>query len=289
MLALFGKDEAIRNIYKLVKTQNPTSQPGTISQLRPLYLDFLDSRQRGIKVNRGEDVFVENAELENVLSSAFCIGSLNDLDQSEIIGPRYDDATRQLKSNIAAEALASIMDLDEDFAIVFSLAIHAVFVRPSRPMPGGIRGSHGGSSSAAIGSIWLTVMDKVRPIDLMEMFVHELTHHLLFIDELNHPQFNYGEIAKSENFAHSAILRKHRPLDKVIHSIVVATEILAARRRYLRHDGETVIHPPTDAMAQEILTSIRSVEALPNLDALVTPHLRSVVQRCELACRDLWN
>lgn len=232
---------------------------------------------------------MENAELENLLSSAFCIGSLNDLDQSEIIGPRYDDATRQHKANLAAEALSTVMDKDEDFAIVFSLAIHAIFVRPSRPTPGGVTGSHGGSSSASIGSIWLTVMDKVRPIDLMEMFVHELTHHLLFIDELNRPQFNYSEISRSENFAHSAILRKRRPLDKVIHSIVVATEILSARRRYLHHDGETVIHPPTDAMAQELLTSIRSVEALPNLETLVTPYLRSVVQRCELACRDLWN
>jgi hypothetical protein len=33
------------------------------------------------------------------------------------------------------------------------------------------------------------------------MYVHELTYHLLFLDELNYAQFSYSEIAKPENSA----------------------------------------------------------------------------------------
>lgn len=287
MLSIYGRDEAIRNIYKVVKAKNPTAEPQSFLELRQLYLDFLDAFQKGIKTNRSSSIFVEDAELEQNLAGAFSKGMLDDLDQSKIIGDRYDDAARRDKSDLAARALASVMALDDDFATVFSLAIHAVFFRPSRPGQGR-RGSHGGSANTSIGSIWLSVEEDVREVDLMEMFVHELTHHLIFIDEFNHPQFNYREIAKQQNYAYSAILRKHRPLDKVVHSIVVATEILEARRKFLGHE-RTSIHPPTDAMVRETLSAVSSFEALPNLEQLVTPRVCSIVDRCKQVCEGMQN
>jgi hypothetical protein len=57
-----------------------------------------------------------------------------------------------------------------------------------------------------------------------------LAYHLLLIDERVHGHYvSYAKLADKRNYAHSAILKCNRPLDKVFHSLVVATELLASR------------------------------------------------------------
>ena len=279
MLSLYGRDQAIRNVCCLARIERPLETFGTLGELRAGYLDFLDHHQRGTTTNREEGFLVDDHQLEEKLASAFTEGALNDLNQADVLGAPFDAENHRAKSELARQALSAVLELDDDFASVFSLVIHSIFVRPSKPAPG-IRGSHGGSSSASIGAIWLTVADSIQLLDIMEMYVHEMCHHLLFIDELNHPQFNYAEIAKRENFARSAILRISRPLDKVIHSIVVAAELLESRRRFLNNSGRTLIHPPSPELAANGLTAVSSVRELPNLPDLITPHLAEVVAHC---------
>jgi hypothetical protein len=286
MLALFGRDPVIRNLYRLAMLErNGVEADGLddLAAIRQGYLDFLDQRQRGVASNRHDDYFNIDPAVEETLSAAFRVGELNDLNQADIVGDGYADREARGKQELARQALCELMALDDDFALVFALAIHSVFIRPSRPGPGR-PGSYGGSSSASIGAIWLTVDDRVSLLDLQEMFVHELTHHLLFIDELNQPQFAYLEISKPENFARSAILRRQRPLDKVVHSIVVACEVLLARQRFLPHGPRTVIHPPSGDLARETLAAIASVDALPNRTMLMTPHLLDIIETCRVEC-----
>lgn len=283
MLALFGRDAAIKNIYRLAKLEHSDGELNSISEIRQVYLNFLDKHQRGIASNRADDIFTIDRDVEDGLRAAFQDGHLNDLGQANIVGDVYCDTEARRKKMLARRALIDLFELDADFAIVFALAIHSVFVRPSRPAPGRL-GTHGGSSSASIGAIWLTVDDKISLIDLQEMYVHELTHHLLFIDELNNPQFNYKEIAKPENYARSAILRRNRPLDKVVHSIVVASEILLARTRFIKNKLRTGIHPCSENLAKDTLEAIASVDALENRTELMTPHLLAIVDACRDAC-----
>jgi hypothetical protein len=163
------------------------------------------------------------------------------------------------------------------------MVVHSIFVRPSKPAKMA-HGSHGGSSSASIGAIWLAVGEKISQIDLIEMLIHELTHHLLFVDELNHPQFHYQLIKLRENYALSAILKRQRPLDKVVHSIVVGASLVDARRRFVgRHDA-TVIHPATPDLERDVLAAIDSVTSMANIDELVTPHMRRIIAECSVVC-----
>ncbi|MDP2104576.1 MAG: HEXXH motif-containing putative peptide modification protein, partial [Desulfobulbaceae bacterium] len=168
-----------------------------------------------------------------MLGAAFGKGALNDLGQEHLVGDPYDGELLEQKINLARGALEEVMDSSADFASVFDLVIHSVFIKASRPSRHSL-GSHGGSTSGSIGAIWFSVSDKVCHRDLVEMFVHELTHHLLFVDELNCPQFNYDLIVRPEHYARSAILKRQRPLDKVVHSIAVGATIVDARKRYLR-------------------------------------------------------
>jgi hypothetical protein len=134
--------------------------------------------------------------------------------------------------------------------------------------------------------IWLAIGDRVKKLDLMEMFVHELTHHLLFIDELNQPQVDYELIKCRENFALSAILKRRRPLIKVIHSIVVCASLIDARYRFLHSHAKTIIHPDTHELKADTMAAIRSLRQLPNISDLVTAHTIDLLAECVEFCRE---
>lgn len=93
----------------------------------------------------------------------------------------------------------------------------------------------------------------VTKADVMEMLLHELTHHLLFVDEHNYQHFTYPELIKKENYAFSAILNMMRPLDKVVHSIVVATELVKARTRFLHDVDARVVHQQSQKMSVDTM------------------------------------
>jgi hypothetical protein len=124
--------------------------------------------------------------VQDKLASAFSKGALNDLNQEDVVSDTYAFDTLRMRTQKVRQALVRLLTLDDDFSSVFDIVIHSIFVRPSKPAKVA-HGSHGGSSSASIGSIWLAVGDQVGERDIVEMLVHELTHHLMFIDELNHP------------------------------------------------------------------------------------------------------
>lgn len=206
------------------------------------------------------------------------------MNQEDVLGSLYPPCVFRDKKTFASLALIELLSLSDDLKFIFALTIHSIFIQSSKPDKG-ILGSYGGSSSGSIGTIWLSVIDKIEKIDLMEMYVHELTHHLLFIDELNHPQFNYREIISPENFALSAILKKKRPLDKVVHSIVVGTELLCARYKYLNNHLPTLVHPSTKQLQLDTIAAIKSVCELRNIDDLITRHMREIVNECAEICR----
>jgi hypothetical protein len=230
-------------------------------------------------LNSQDDPFVVDDEVEARLAAAYPTGNLDDLRQHEIIGAPFPIAVKAEKLRLCRQALTRLEQLDEQAASLFYLTVNAIFTRDHRVLPG-ISRSLGGSSSNAIGVVWVSLASLTDPADVTELFVHELTHHLLFIDELNYGHFNYAKIPLRENFARSAVLRRSRPLDKVVHSIAVGTEILLLRRRYEQDEWRPSLHPHSAQLRMDILESIRSVEALSNLDDLISRRVRDLLDRC---------
>lgn len=279
MFSTFGEDDLLRIIYTISATIPQAKPVETTTDLRAAYHAFLRSHQPYMPINSSHDPFILDPLVEDELARAYTLKStLDDLKQARIIGDRYTDADRQERVTFAREAYNHFMSCNPSLALIFDLAIHSIVIRPSRREAG--RASHGGSSSAALGTIWLSLADSVTRSDVVEMLLHELTHHLLFLDERAHPHFNYALIAKPENFAYSAILNLSRPLDKVVHSIVVASEILAGRESFLPPSGATTVHPSSRKMREETLRAISSVYDLPNLSELVMPRALDILAVC---------
>lgn len=86
----------------------------------------------------------------------------------------------------------------------------------------------------------------------------------MFIDEIRYSHYNYGAIVDKSTWARSAILNVPRPLDKVLHSVVVATEILLLREQCLGHPIRPAVHPPTQIMVCQLLDALSSMEEILN-------------------------
>lgn len=288
MLYLYGLPRIIENLSLIAEIQ---AEGGSVSsngfdQLRSRYLTALEVNQPYNAVNWNNDVFEIDDEGRDRLYRAFTSSRLNDLYQDSIIGKSLDLKREQLEIKRAKAALYALLQRCSNFAAAFALTIHSVFIRESNCLEGSMR-SHGGSSSLAIGAIWMAMTSRLEQRDLEEMYIHELTHHLLFIDELVNPHFDYERIAERENFTRSAILQIERPMDKVLHSIVVATEIIRAREAGLIEQGETALHPRSEKLADSTLASIQDVLTLPNRDKLVSTHACKILEDCQAACEPI--
>lgn len=123
--------------------------------------------------------------------------------------------------------------------------------------------------------------------DIVELLIHEMTHTLVFIDELNYGHFDYAAMIKTENWARSSILNRQRPMDKVVHSIMVAHEVLWARAHYLPNTEKLSVHPPTGVMIRNLHAAIESVKQHPNRDSVCFPRALELVNMVEASVRAL--
>jgi len=171
------------------------------------------------------------------------------------------------------QALVQMKKVCPLFSELIDIVIHTIFSAPSKH-------AGGGSTSAAIGCIWMDLRPHWSKQDILEFLLHETTHNLVFIDELSHRHYtNYQEIAKKENFAWSAILAKPRPLDKVFHSIIVSVEVLSFRQEHLGHPEKPCLHPPTDILLKQTKQSIISVLDNTTTEKLLTNRSRSLLKK----------
>lgn len=286
MYSLYGSDAIFRNLYILSEPFLAGKKVRRVSDLRQPYRDFLKFWYPAMPVNDNEDLFINDAEIERKLAAAYSGSTLNDLHQDDIIGDSYSDTEKNRRVYQSQEALVELYQRDEVFAQIFDLVIHSIFITHTRTTSLGHQ-SHGGSASGAIGAVWLSMKKEVTKDDLKELFIHEITHHLLFIDELVYGHFDYKKILYKENFAYSSILNMMRPLDKVVHSMMVATEILLGRERHFSNKDNVTVHPSDEHMIENVARSYHTIMNLPNLEDLLTLRSLELVESSFQACQDI--
>lgn len=285
MLSLFGYDHAIRNLYGVcVATIGPRSVV-SLEELRSAYFDALARLAPALPIMTGPDPFVTDPDRERLLCGFFSASALDDLRQDQVIGAPYSETVRLERIEKVKAALRILEFRSPAASNVFRLMVHSIVVRsaielPERRLP------RGGTTSLAPGVIWLAVHDHESTEDLLEILIHELTHLMLFNDEIVHPQFHYGLIKLRENFSQSAILLGKRPLDKVIHSMVVGTEVILARQFGIAgsHLGSNA-HPSSERIAAGVVDASAGVLRLTGSRYVATDHAREIMDACVARCQ----
>lgn len=278
MLSLFGANEAIKNVYLLAHPFLEKKAGVSESDLKTGYVKFLHKHQPNSVVEI-DNIFVSDPQAEETLRRAYAASSLNDLNQTDVIGDPLTAEERENLLPVVEEGYEILCAANPRLKTVFDMVIRGIFFRKSRQGLGGGR-SFGGSSSTAIGVIWLSGQGNPSARDFAELLLHELTHHLVFIDERCRPQFHYEAMIKPENYARSALLKKNRPMDKVVHSVIVGTEVLLARKTFLG-EHPVMVHPETQELKDGVLRSIRDCLSLPNRDEVLTGWTQEILRRCE--------
>jgi len=277
MLSENGYQNVIKNVYKLSCGAPGGNSVENIDELRNYFLNFLEDLYPNIEVNRTKDIFIYDDNIELNLANAFNMKEhLGNPDQMKgFIGNAYPNPVKIKKIEQVKIALEELLDIDNELRSIFELVIHSIIVREPKTIDGRI--THSSSATTAVGVIWLSIVDGLSKHDIQELLVHELIHQLLFIDDFVHSQFDYAEMSKEENFGITGISLTRRPLDIVIHSLVVAAELVMARKYLIGEPVNPKVHSRTDKITKNAITSYRYLLSLANCNKLVTPHIGKIL------------
>ena len=250
MFKVVGIKEVVGNIVRLTKSH--VVGPANKQALKKAYHAFL--REAQPSVPKPEDITLafkwKKEEVAPLLEIFKEKSALDDFKEVFDLNSNLESDATLVRAQNAITTMQAIAPL---FAELLDLIIHTIFTFPSKL-------AGGGSTSAAIGCIWVDMRSHWMEQDVLEFLVHETTHNLVFIDELCYTHYtSYPDLSKPENFARSAILNKPRPLDKVFHSILVGTEVLSFRQEHFGHSNTPCLHPPTHILLEQTHQSIHSI------------------------------
>ncbi|WP_422648048.1 HEXXH motif domain-containing protein [Cupriavidus sp. H18C1] len=249
-------DAQIQTILTLTATTHPegASECATLSGLAARYRNFLATlKQRPISEVELKPTFVMDADAQARLSRLFSNDSLLDDKAQACVISSANDPDNERKRRLVTGAVNQLAQHSPQHAALFDIIITDILLCSSSV-------ARGGSTSQAIGLIWMNPGPDYHRSDVVEILVHELTHHALFLDELRYAHYNYSVLFDSSTWTTSAILNIPRPLDKVLHSIVVAAEVLLFREQCSGHLSAPRVHPPTHLMLEQLRESIQSTK-----------------------------
>lgn len=280
MFYLHGIESCIKTLVLLASTVS--SQPiESVFELKKSYILFLKKIYPDCLPALGErdEQFCFNLEwIKKIVMKYKDDGILTDLKPDIDLDTSFASMRQAL--NCVQKGKEIIKDYNPSLMEVFDLTIHTLFYARSTH-------SGGGSVSDAPGIIWCSIRRNWTDMDIAEFLVHELTHNLVFLDELCYQHY-YSMVALADEKTHakSTILNKQRPLDKTFHSLVVTHEVLC----YRQEAGEPArphVHPTSAKMLASCKETIASILSVINKNNLVTSKFREIIEQIESSLKQL--
>lgn len=284
MLYLTSLSASIENAFKVSQKEH-NSYPASLEELKNNFREFLRNDLQHY-VPTTDDIFIYDPLDEARLTERYMGDSaLDDVNQAELLGDAHDSNSRESALERIRATAEKLKECDPKFSTIFDLTIHSVFSRKTKPVDpktGRIIKAFGGSTSDNIGTIWIANPSGLTERDIAEFLVHELTHNLLFVDELCEPHYDYELVLKPSNFAYSAVRKFKRPADKVLHSIVVAHEILQARQMFLedKFGPDISLHPPSNQLRHNALLAIEDLKSVQRRAPILHDRALQLLEAC---------
>jgi hypothetical protein len=278
MYKLLGLSPSLRNIVCLAR---PFLRGEGKDHLGRAYRAFLQARYPDLTISAypGMALLSEAQDVRPYLDIFEIDSVLDDLDEFHGFlenGTRSRDVLKRIQAAIQQLATEA-----PGFAGLLELVVYTIFTAPSSL-------AGGGSTSALIGCIWADLRAHWEDQDIQEFLIHETTHNLVFLDELCYGHYSdYAALSDVKNFAQSAILARPRPLDKVLHSILVSVEILVFREHLLGHPIRPFLHPPSEILLAQTAESVNSVLNNPGSRGLLTSRGHHLLEESQKVLADL--
>lgn len=280
MFYLYSPESCLKTIFLLASTINHKPIQ-SVSDLKDNYLLFLKNFCNDCLPNQSNDSeqFCFNAERIKTMSMKYeDDGILTDLKSHIDLDTPLSSMREAL--NCVQQGKSLIAKINPYLIEIFDLTIHTLFYARSTH-------SGGGSVSNAPGVIWCSVRRNWTDMDIAEFLVHELTHNLVFLDELCYQHYtDVLALANEKYYAKSTILNKQRPLDKTFHSLIVAHEVLSYRQQAGEPENPHV-HPNSAKMLASCKKTISSIKFVIDNNSIVTPRFGDTLDKVEDSLKQL--
>lgn len=290
MLSLKGPQGVVETLYVVssahaAKThQTATSDnAGTLASVRASYHQMIGDMQPVLRqVLPGASAYPltvgEGTEHTGLVKAFLTSVAGEDSVDYELFtqGRTFTEAELSGKREQIDAALAAVEQNWPEFRTLYELLVPVLLFAPDD-------GLAGGTASTVLGVLWLDPKEHWNTVDVQEFLLHEFIHHTLFLEERRFGFYrNMGLLVRDEYLTRSAIRRDRRPLDKVLHSIVVGTEVLLARHeKRIPHPAgvELSLHPESSELLRGVLNSLDEVFQLP-LEELLQPRPIEILKLC---------
>lgn len=277
MYFLLGLEKSLETIALVSKNfLKQESQKVSFINLKEAYFSFTKYIQPDIPLFFPEEQinFVEESNLLNQLINIF----LDDNTQSpKISGHNFKKIHNNLLLKRKFELIRNSLDMHKknspEHYFLVQLLFAYIFLIQSDDL----------ICATTPKALGVLLMDhkEWRVGDICEMFIHETAHQLVSLDEYRYEYYlDMLELRKSENYAISAIRRVKRPLNKVIHSLIVAFEIFTYRNSVVNLDTAKV-HPKTSVLKKQIIESINSITKEQRLKNILSPRANLILELIE--------
>ncbi|MGE7926852.1 aKG-HExxH-type peptide beta-hydroxylase [Lysinibacillus xylanilyticus] len=271
MLFLKGEKDVLKTISIL--SQKYSNGNSSYTELKNAYTNLLDNLQDWVPHSHTlKTNYITDIDTTTKLFKVFNSESLADDVVYEMQKSNNEKAKNAMNTIYnAAENLGSIYP---PFHWIYNLVIDTVFNISSESISGG-------TTSGAIGILFADPRSNYTNEDIYEFLVHELGHTLLFLYELRYGLYTDSKRIPDKNtFALSAMRKQLRPIDKALHSVVVATEVLLLRDKVLGHKHSCVLHPSTDELIPAVNISIESIFEMNRKENILTSYSENILKQC---------
>jgi hypothetical protein len=260
MLYLNGLKENLETLLVLAKSTSPETEIKTIAEIKKglrKYLLHFQEKAIVTDVDEQEIVEIKNNQQIKIFRELFSEKSqLNDLKQESLIDPKIGWNYEELNSDKFKEAINFFRVEDPGVYQFLNLIFNYYFFANSGK-------AAGGSSSGGIGVLWVNPNKNWLMQDYAEFIIHEMTHQILFYDERRFEHYpDYASITNKENYAYSTILNRGRPLDKVVHSLLVGINVLLFREKFFGLNSKPTLHPESHKIIESLEKTFESIDRL---------------------------
>jgi len=283
LISTYGLPAVLETLSVVVAAERPveasllTESPKT--RLARSWHEYMRRREPAIpfiEVDSAQlPIFVGNGVAAQRLLDAFQRACL--IDSVDYVSPRYSAEETKALSESAERVTNALKQLGRDWPQVrglYGLLLPVVLLAPAR-------GLAGGTASSIPGVLWAATKPTWSDVDLQEFLIHELVHTTLFLEERRYGFYHdMGLLLENQNLVASAIRQDRRPMDKVFHSIVVATEILLARQKLGTGTAFSgAVHPDSETLRAGARRSVEAARTL-DLERLLMPRPIAIIEQC---------
>lgn len=204
----------MNNISKFSRQESSLSK----NSLKTNFFETLNKLQKISIPYENDEIFIEfdNHEILNHLINKKVIVR-EDLEDDKHL---FSTSERNLVSDNIDKALRLLKMLHPDLSYLIKQLTGTIICFKKS-------GTGGGTTSCALGLIWLNPHKNWTIIDYADALYHEFTHTSIFIDDMVNCMFLDAKACKNEDaFVTSAILKIKRPLDSAYHAAGVAVALM---------------------------------------------------------------